>query len=102
MGTPLEVSPEHLSMTSAGLVAAQSSASAGVAAASATIVPVPAGSDDVSTTAAATFGGYAATFWQAVGLGLGKHQAGAEALVSVVANCQATDATIPTQDSTSV
>jgi hypothetical protein len=92
MTKPLEVTPEHLYMTSAGLTAAQLAASTGIAAATGTIVPAPAGADDVSTTAAASFAAYAATFLQAVNGGLVKHQAGALVLTPVAAGYQATDA----------
>jgi hypothetical protein len=92
MTKPLEVIPEHLYTTSAGLTAAQLAASTGIAASSATIVPAPAGADDVSITTAASFAGYAAPFLQAVTGGLVKHQAGALVLAPVAAGYQATDA----------
>jgi PE family len=92
MTMPLEVTPEHLYTTSAGLTAAQVAASTGIAAASAPIVPTPAGADDVSTTMAASFAAYAASFLQAVSGGLVKHLAGAQVLAPVAAGYQATDA----------
>ena len=88
---PLEVSPEHLYTTSAGLTAAQIAASTGIAGSSATLVPAPAGADDVSTTTAAAFAAYAASFLQALSEGLVKHQAGALVLTPVAAGYQATD-----------
>jgi PE family len=93
MPKPLEVTPEHLCTASAGLTAAQAAASTGITAASATIVPAPAGVDDVSVFAAGAFGRYAGEIGAAIGGGLGKYLAGAQHLVPVAANYQAADIT---------
>ncbi|MBF6132043.1 PE domain-containing protein [Nocardia otitidiscaviarum] len=89
----LHISPEHLPVTSAELVAAETTLVGSMTTAAATAAPVPAAIDPVSILSAAAFAGYAAPFFELTATGAGHLQAGAQELVPVSVNYQGTDTT---------
>ncbi|MEV0032739.1 PE domain-containing protein [Nocardia sp. NPDC050793] len=88
---PLEVSTEHLTISSASLTAIQAALSSAIADGSAPCSPLPAAVDSVSNTAAGAFTAFAAEFLSIVHDGLSKLADGAAALVPISMEYEASD-----------
>ncbi|SUA72803.1 Uncharacterised protein [Nocardia otitidiscaviarum] len=89
----LHISPEHLPVTSAELVTAETALVGAMKAAAAVAAPVSAAIDPVSILSAAAFAGYAVPFFTTTATGAGHLQAGAQELVPISVNYQSTDTT---------
>ncbi|MFC9897786.1 PE domain-containing protein [Nocardia sp. NPDC127579] len=91
MPLPVNVTPEHLQTTSAGLSAEQFSCGAVITGVAAAMVPLPAALDHPSMRAAAAFSGYAKQIQEIWADGLLKMQDGADALGPAAVGYEAAD-----------
>lgn len=91
MQKPLGVHPGNLYATSAGLTGAQTSTGAAIVAVSPSVVPIPAGVDDVSLFSATAFGSYSALLFSSIGSGLAKGADGVASLSEAGLSLQTSD-----------